>query len=33
MPGAQPKRDWWTRVSSQLARQSLGTGGPGSAKT
>lgn len=32
MPGAQPKRDWWAVVASQLARQATGRSANGSAK-
>jgi hypothetical protein len=32
MPGAQPRRDWWTRVASQLRRQGKGSDAPGSGK-
>jgi hypothetical protein len=31
MPGAQPKRDWWTRIESALSRQTGGKA-PGSVR-
>ena len=32
MPGAQPRKDVWSRIASQLARQATGSQAPGTVK-